>query len=68
MASGKSTDILANMKLPLFIIGISMVFPIISILEKFNVMLQSKTISKFNEFIFKICHPKTTIMPRINHI
>ena len=45
MASGKSTGILANMKSPLFIFGISMVFPIISILEKFNIMLQSKTIT-----------------------
>ena len=33
------------MKSPLFILGISTVFPIISILEKFNVMLQSKTIT-----------------------
>ena len=45
MASGKSTGILANMKSPLFILGIYMVFPIISILEKCNVMLQSKTIT-----------------------
>ena len=33
------------MKSPLFILGISMVFPIISMLEKFNVILQSKTIT-----------------------
>ena len=33
------------MKSPLFILGISMVFPIILILEKINVMLQSKTIT-----------------------
>ena len=33
------------MKSPLFILGISIVFPIISILEKFNVMIQSKTIT-----------------------
>ena len=45
MATGKSTGILANIKSPLFIVGISMEFPIISILEKFNVMLQSKTIT-----------------------
>ena len=45
MASGKSTGILANMKSPLFIVGISMVFPIISMLEKCNVMLQSRTIT-----------------------
>ena len=37
--------ILANMKLPSFILGIYMVFPIISIFEKFNVILQSKTIT-----------------------
>ena len=43
--SGKYTGILANMKSPLFILGISMVFPIILILEKFNVMLQSTTIT-----------------------
>ena len=34
MDSGKSTGILANMKSTLFILGISMVFPIISIFEK----------------------------------
>ena len=47
MSSGKSTGILANIKSPLFILGISnhMVFLIISILEKFNVKLQSKTIT-----------------------
>ena len=45
MTSGKSTSILANMKSPLFILGIYMVFSIISILEKFNVNLQSKTIT-----------------------
>ena len=45
MVSDKSTGILANMKSPLFILGISIVLPIISILEKFNVMLQSKTIT-----------------------
>ena len=39
MASGKSTGILANMKSPLFSLGISMVFSIISILEKFNVTI-----------------------------
>ena len=44
MALGKSNDILANMTSPLFILGIYMVFPIFYIFEKFNVMLQSKTI------------------------
>ena len=62
MASGKSTGILANMKSPLFNLGIYMVFPIISILEKFNVMLQSKTIT------VSLMVSKTTRMQRRNHI
>ena len=47
MDSGKFTGILANIKSPLFILGISnhMVFLIISILETFYVKLQSKTIT-----------------------
>ena len=57
MASGNSTGILANMNSPLFILGISMVFPIISILEKFNVMLQSKT----NTAILMISSSKAVI-------
>ena len=56
-----------NIKSPLFILCISMVFPIISILETFYVMLQNYYCT-FNYFIFKICHLKTTRMQRRNHI